>query len=131
MFDVLVRMIDQQGKEVLPWSSWLPAQRPAEEHRPLGGGARCPSQRRSLSACSCGCRATVRRGAFSNGSTTAKNSRAEPGACAPGERGERPSHVNEVQKLTAALRERPSASRSRAGSGRNSSGMLESLPLVS
>ncbi len=38
MFDVLVRMIDSQGKEVLP-SEFMPAgraQRSPQEHRPLG-----------------------------------------------------------------------------------------------
>ena len=39
MFDVLVRMIDSQGKEVLPseFMAAAGAQRSAEEHRPLGG----------------------------------------------------------------------------------------------
>ena len=63
MFDVAIRMLDTQGKEVLP-SEFLPAAERndlMQEHRPLG--ARRLAVVRSPSAspicCSCACRATA------------------------------------------------------------------------
>ncbi|HEY7995670.1 MAG TPA: EAL domain-containing protein, partial [Steroidobacteraceae bacterium] len=75
---------------------------------------------------------TVRDGAFLEWlDNHLKNSRAEPRRlCFQVNEESAASHINEVQKLTAALRERHFRFALEGfGSGRNSSGMLESLPL--
>jgi diguanylate cyclase (GGDEF)-like protein len=136
MFDVLVRMIDQQGKEVLPSEFMAAAGRndllKNIDRWVVGASLSFAAQKKPECLFVRLSRETVRDGAFLEWlDNHLKNSRAEPQRlCFQVNEESASIHVNEVKKLTAALRERRFRFALEGfGSGRNSAGMLESLPL--
>jgi multidomain signaling protein FimX len=136
MFDVLVRMIDQQGKEVLPSEFMAAAGRndllKNIDRWVVGASLSFAAQKKPECLFVRLSRETVRDGAFLEWlDHHLKNSRAEPQRlCFQVNEESAASHISEVQKLTAALRERRFRFALEGfGSGRNSSGMLDSLPL--
>jgi len=137
MFDVLVRMIDQQGREVLP-SEFMAAagsQRPAEEHRPLGRrrvAVVCGAERKPECLFVRLSRETVRDGSFLEWlSNHLRSSHAEAQRlCFQITEESAASYVTQVKALATALRARRFRFALEGfGSGRDSVGMLESLPL--
>ncbi|HTT43440.1 MAG TPA: EAL domain-containing protein [Steroidobacteraceae bacterium] len=136
MFDVLVRMIDQQGKEVLPSEFMAAAGRndlmKNIDRWVVGASLSFAAQKKPECLFVRLSRETVRDGAFLEWlDNHLKNSRAEPRRlCFQVTEESAGSHVNEVKALATALRERRFRFALEGfGSGRNSSGMLEALPL--
>ena len=136
MFDVLVRMIDNQGKEVLPVGvhGRRRTQRPAEEHRPLGGGrlavlCRAEDPRVPVRAPVARDRARRRLHRLAR-QPPALQPRATAALCFQVTEETAATYVPQVKALATALRERRFRFALEGfGSGRNSAGMLDSLPL--
>jgi diguanylate cyclase (GGDEF)-like protein len=136
MFDVLVRMIDQQGKEVLPSEFMAAAGRndlmKNIDRWVVGASLSFAAQKKPECLFVRLSRETVRDGAFLEWlDNHLKNSRAEPRRlCFQVTEESAASHVDEVEALATALRERVFRFALEGfGSGRNSAGMLEALPL--
>jgi diguanylate cyclase (GGDEF)-like protein len=136
MFDVLVRMIDQQGKEVLPSEFMAAAGRndlmKNIDRWVVGASLSFAAQKKPECLFVRLSRETVRDSAFLEWlDNHLKNSRAEPRRlCFQVTEESAASHVSEVKALATALRERRFRFALEGfGSGRNSSGILEALPL--
>lgn len=136
MFDVLVRMIDQQGKEVLPSEFMAAAGRndllKNIDRWVVGASLSFAAQRKPECLFVRLSRETARDPAFLDWlDNHLRTSRAEPRRlCFQVTEESAASHVAEVKALAAALRERHLRFALEGfGSGRNSTGMLESVPL--
>jgi diguanylate cyclase (GGDEF)-like protein/PAS domain S-box-containing protein len=136
MFDVLVRMIDQQGKEVLPSEFMAAAGRndllKNIDRWVVGASLSFAAQKKPQCLFVRLSRETARDGAFLEWlDNHLRNSRAEPQRlCFQVTEEGAASHVPEVKALAAALRERRFRFALEGfGSGRNSIGTLESVPL--
>jgi multidomain signaling protein FimX len=136
MFDVLVRMIDQQGKEVLPSEFMAAAGRndllKNIDRWVVGASLSFAAQKKPACLFVRLSRETVRDGAFLEWlDNHRRTSRADPQRlCFQVTEESAASHIAEVKALAAALRERRFRFALEGfGSGRNSSGMLESMPL--
>ena len=136
MFDVLVRMIDQQGKEVLPSEFMAAAGRndllKNIDRWVVGASLSFAAQKKPQCLFVRLSRETARDPAFLEWlDNHLRNSRAEPQRlCFQITEEGAASHVPEVKALAAALRERRFRFALEGfGSGRNSTGMLETVPL--
>jgi diguanylate cyclase (GGDEF)-like protein/PAS domain S-box-containing protein len=136
MFDVLVRMIDQQGKEVLPSEFMAAAGRndllKNIDRWVVGASLSFAAQKKPACLFVRLSRETVRDGAFLEWlDNHLRTSRADPQRlCFQVTEESAASHITEVKTLAAALRERAFRFALEGfGSGRNSSGMLEAVPL--
>ncbi len=136
MFDVLVRMIDQQGKEVLPSEFMAAAGRndllKNIDRWVVGASLSFAAQKKPACLFVRLSRETVRDGAFLEWlDNHRRTSRADPQRlCFQVTEESAASHIAEVKALAAALRERRFRFALEGfGSGRNSSGMLETMPL--
>jgi diguanylate cyclase (GGDEF)-like protein/PAS domain S-box-containing protein len=136
MFDVLVRMIDQQGKEVLPSEFMAAAGRndllKNIDRWVVGASLSFAAQKKPQCLFVRLSRETARDGAFLEWlDNHLRNSRAEPQRlCFQVTEESAASHVPEIKALAGALRERRFRFALEGfGSGRNSSGTLESVPL--
>ncbi len=136
MFDVLVRMIDQQGKEVLPSEFMAAAGRndllKNIDRWVVGASLSFAAQKKPACLFVRLSRETVRDGAFLEWlDNHLRTSRADPQRlCFQVTEESAASHITEVKTLAAALRERRFRFALEGfGSGRNSSGMLETVPL--
>jgi diguanylate cyclase (GGDEF)-like protein len=136
MFDVLVRMIDQQGKEVLPSEFMAAAGRndllKNIDRWVVGASLSFAAQKKPQCLFVRLSRETARDGAFLEWlDNHLRNSRAEPQRlCFQVTEEGAASHVEEVKALAGALRERRFRFALEGfGSGRNSIGTLESVPL--
>ncbi len=136
MFDVLVRMIDQQGKEVLPSEFMAAAGRndllKNIDRWVVGASLSFAAQKKPQCLFVRLSRETARDGAFLEWlDNHLRNSRAEPQRlCFQVTEEGAASHVPEIKALAAALRERRFRFALEGfGSGRNSIGTLESVPL--
>jgi diguanylate cyclase (GGDEF)-like protein/PAS domain S-box-containing protein len=136
MFDVLVRMIDQQGKEVLPSEFMAAAGRndllKNIDRWVVGASLSFAAQKKPQCLFVRLSRETARDAAFLEWlDNHLRSSRAEPQRlCFQVTEESAASHVPEVTALAAALRERRFRFALEGfGSGRNSTGMLESVPL--
>ena len=136
MFDVLVRMIDQQGKEVLPSEFMAAAGRndllKNIDRWVVGASLSFAAQKKPTCLFVRLSRETVRDGAFLEWlDNHRRTSRADPQRlCFQVTEESAASHIAEVKALAAALRERRFRFALEGfGSGRNSSGMLETMPL--
>ncbi|HEX4387708.1 MAG TPA: EAL domain-containing protein [Steroidobacteraceae bacterium] len=136
MFDVLVRMIDHQGKEVLPSEFMAAAGRndlmKNIDRWVVGASLSFAAQRKPECLFVRLSRDTARDAGFIDWlDTHLRTSKAEPKRlCFQVAEEAAGSYVPEVKALAAALRERHFRFALEGfGSGRNSTGMLESLPL--
>jgi diguanylate cyclase (GGDEF)-like protein/PAS domain S-box-containing protein len=136
MFDVLVRMIDQQGKEVLPSEFMAAAGRndllKNIDRWVVGASLSFAAQKNPACLFVRLSRETVRDAAFLEWlDNHLRTSRADPRRlCFQVTEESAASHIAEVKTLAAALRERRFRFALEGfGSGRNSSGMLETVPL--
>ncbi|HTC16833.1 MAG TPA: sensor domain-containing phosphodiesterase, partial [Steroidobacteraceae bacterium] len=136
MFDVLVRMIDHQGKEVLPSEFMAAASRndlmKNIDRWVVGASLSFAAQKKPECLFVRLSRESARDSAFLEWlDNHLRNSRAEPRRlCFQITEESAASHVSEVQALAGALRERKFRfALDGFGSGRNSTGMLESVPL--
>jgi multidomain signaling protein FimX len=136
MFDVLVRMIDQQGKEVLPSEFMAAASRndllKNIDRWVVGASLSFAAQRKPVCLFVRLSRESVRDAGFLEWlDTHLRNSRAEPKRlCFQVTEESAASHLNDIRALAAALRARGFRFALEGfGSGRNSTGMLESVPL--
>jgi multidomain signaling protein FimX len=136
MFDVLVRMIDHQGKEVLPSEFMAAASRndlmKNIDRWVVGASLSFAAQKKPECLFVRLSRESARDSAFLEWlDNHLRNSRAEPRRlCFQITEESAASHVSEVQTLAGALRERKFRfALDGFGSGRNSTGMLESVPL--
>jgi diguanylate cyclase (GGDEF)-like protein/PAS domain S-box-containing protein len=136
MFDVLVRMIDQQGKEVLPSEFMAAAGRndllKNIDRWVVGASLSFAAQKKPACLFVRLSRETVRDAAFLEWlDNHLRTSRADPQRlCFQVTEESAASHIDEVKTLAAALRERRFRFALEGfGSGRNSSGMLETVPL--
>jgi diguanylate cyclase (GGDEF)-like protein len=136
MFDVLVRMIDQQGKEVLPSEFMAAAGRndllKNIDRWVVGASLSFAAQKKPACLFVRLSRETARDAAFLEWlDNHLRNSRAEPQRlCFQVTEESAATHVAEVKALATALRERRFRFALEGfGSGRNSVGMLESVPL--
>src|SRR5262249_29409576 len=136
MFDVLVRMIDPQGKEVLPSEFMAAAGRndllKNIDRWVVGASLSFAAQKKPECLFVRLSRESARDTGFIDWlDTHLRSSKAEPKRlCFQGTEEAAGSYVPEVKSLAAALRERRFRFALEGfGSGRNSAGMLESLPL--
>jgi multidomain signaling protein FimX len=136
MFDVLVRMIDQQGKEVLPSEFMAAAGRndllKNIDRWVVGASLSFAAQKKPACLFVRLSRETVRDAAFLEWlDNHLRTSRADPQClCFQVTEESAASHIAEVKTLASALRERRFRFALEGfGSGRNSSGMLETVPL--
>lgn len=136
MFDVLVRMIDQQGKEVLPSEFMAAAGRndllKNIDRWVVGASLSFAAQKKPECLFVRLSRETARDAGFLEWlDNHLRNSRAEPQRlCFQVTEESAAAHVAEVKALAGALRERRFRFALEGfGSGRNSTGMLESVPL--
>jgi multidomain signaling protein FimX len=136
MFDVLVRMIDQQGKEVLPSEFMAAAGRndllKNIDRWVVGASLSFAAQKKPACLFVRLSRETARDPAFLEWlDNHLRNSRAEPQRlCFQVTEESAASHVSDVKALAGALRERAFRFALEGfGSGLNSGGMLESVPL--
>jgi diguanylate cyclase (GGDEF)-like protein len=136
MFDVLVRMIDTQGKEVLPSEFMAAAGRndllKNIDRWVVGASLSFATQKRPECLFVRLSRETARDGGFIEWlDNHLRSSRAQPQRlCFQVTEETASSHVPEVKALASALRERRFRFALEGfGSGRNSAGMLESVPL--
>ena len=136
MFDVLVRMVDHQGKEVLPSEFMAAAGRndlmKNIDRWVVGASLSFAAQRKPECLFVRLSRDTARDGGFIDWlDTHLRTSKAEPKRlCFQVTEEAAGSYVPEVRTLATALRERHFRFALEGfGSGRNSAGMLESLPL--
>jgi multidomain signaling protein FimX len=136
MFDVLVRMIDHQGKEVLPSEFMAAASRndlmKNIDRWVVGASLSFAAQKKPECLFVRLSRESARDSAFLEWlDNHLRNSRAEPKRlCFQITEESAGTHISEIRALAAALRERRFRfALDGFGSGRDSTGMLESVPL--
>jgi multidomain signaling protein FimX len=136
MFDVLVRMIDPQGKEVLPSEFMAAASRndlmKNIDRWVVGASLSFAAQKKPECLFVRLSRESARDSAFLEWlDNHLRNSRAEPKRlCFQITEESATTHISEIRALAAALRERRFRfALDGFGSGRDSTGMLESVPL--
>ncbi len=136
MFDVLVRMVDTQGKEVLPAEFMAAAERNdllKNIDRWVVGASLSFAAQRGRDVCSCACRRTPRKTAPSSSGSRIMSAPAGPSrsGCAFQVTEEvAASYIPQVTALAGALRQKGFRfALDGFGSGRDSQGLLDSVPL--